>query len=147
MDASEILIEPSALGTALRTGTILIDARKAGEFKKGHIPGAVPLSTYDAVVKNSSLEGMRNFAQSMADRFSSVGVRLDRPVVVYDEHSGMRAARELWMLEFIGHRRARMLHGGLTQWKAEGNPVLADTDIATVRPTNIQVSVSSGCYA
>src|SRR5258706_6361903 len=147
MDASEILIEPSALEAALRAGALVIDARKAGEFKKGHIPGALPLSTYDAAVTDSSIESMRKFAQAMADRFSSVGVRLDRPVVVYDEHTGMRAARELWMLEFIGHRRARMLHGGLTQWKAEGNPVLADTDIATVRPTNIQVSVSSGCYA
>ena len=147
MDASEILIEPSALGVALKTGTILIDARKPGEYKTGHIPGAMPLSTYDAVVTDSSLEGMRKFAQSIADRFSSVGVRFDRPVVVYDEHTGMRAARELWMLEYIGHRRARMLHGGLTQWKAEGNPVIADTDIDTVRPTKIQVSIASGCNA
>jgi thiosulfate/3-mercaptopyruvate sulfurtransferase len=146
MVASEILIEPSALEAALRTGALVIDARKAGEFKKGHIPGAMPLSTYDVVVTDSSIENMRKFAQSMADRFSSVGVRLDRPVFVYDEHTGMRAARELWMLEFIGHRRARMLHGGLTQWVAEGHPVLADTDIATVRPTKIQQSVASGCY-
>ena len=147
MDASEILIEPSALEAALRTGTVLIDARKAGEFKKGHSPGAMPLSTYDAVVTNSSLEAMRTFAQSVADRFSSVGVRMDRPVVVYDEHTGIRAARELWLLEYIGHRKARMLNGGLTQWIAEGNPVLADTDISTVRPARIQVSVASGCHA
>jgi thiosulfate/3-mercaptopyruvate sulfurtransferase len=149
MDASEILIEPSALETALEpkraTGTVLIDARKAGEFKNGHIPGALPLSTYEMLVTNSSLESMRTFAQSVADRFSSVGVRMDRPVVVYDEHTGMRAARELWMLEFIGHRKARMLHGGLSQWMAEGKLVLADTDISTVRPTKIQVSVASGC--
>jgi thiosulfate/3-mercaptopyruvate sulfurtransferase len=147
MDASEILIEPAELEAALATGTVLIDARKAGEFKKGHIPGAMPLSTYEMVVDNSSLESMRTFAQSVADRFSSVGVRMDRPVVIYDEHTGMRAARELWMLEFIGHRKARMLHGGLTQWMAEGGPVLADTDIATVRPTKIQLSIASGCNA
>lgn len=145
MDASEILIEPSKLPEALRTGAVLIDARKPGEFKTGHIPGAMPLSTYEMLVTDSSLEGMRTFAQSVADRFGSVGVRLDRPVIVYDEHTGMRAARELWMLEFIGHRRARMLHGGLTQWKAAGGPVLCDTDIATVRPTKIQLSIASGC--
>jgi thiosulfate/3-mercaptopyruvate sulfurtransferase len=145
MDASEILIEPSALEKALMTGTLLIDARKAGEFKKGHIPRALPLSTYEMLVTDSSLEGMRKFARSVADRFSSVGVRMDRPVVVYDEGTGMRAARELWMLEHIGHRRARMLHGGLAQWVAEGNRVLADTEISTVRPTEIQVSIASGC--
>ena len=147
MDASEVLIEPSALDAALATGAVLIDARKAGEFKKGHIPGAMPLSTYDSLVEDSSLESMRKFAQSMADRYSSVGVRIDRPVVVYDEQTGMRAARELWMLEYIGHRKARMLHGGLAQWQAEGGPVLADTDLATVRPANIAISIASGCNA
>ena len=146
MDANEILLEPSQLERELQNGAVLLDARKAGEFKTGHIPGALPLSTYEMLVTNSSLENMRKFAQSVADRFSSVGVRTDRPVIVYDEITGMRAARELWMLEFIGHRKARMLHGGLKQWQAEGGPVLADTDIATVRPTKIQVSVSSGCY-
>lgn len=145
MNASEILIEPAELESALATGAVLIDARKPGAFKTGHIPGAMPLSTYDALVDDSSLESMRRFAQAMADRFSSVGVRLDRPVVIYDDDTGMRAARELWMLEFIGHRKARMLHGGLTQWKAEGGPVLDDTDIATVRPTRIQLSIASGC--
>ncbi|MDB5808982.1 MAG: hypothetical protein JWN94_1104 [Betaproteobacteria bacterium] len=145
MDARDILIEPSELDAAMATGAVLIDARKAGEFKKGHIPGAMPLSTYDSLVDDSSLENMRKFAQSMADRYSSVGVRLERPVIVYDENTGMRAARELWMLEFIGHRKARMLHGGLTQWVAEGGPVLVDTELNTVRPTKIPLSIASGC--
>lgn len=144
MDASDFLIEPSALEKALANGALLIDARKPGDFKTGHISGALPLSTYELLVEDSSLEGMRKFAQKIADRFGSVGLRMDRPVVVYDEATGMRAARELWMLEFIGHRKARMLHGGLVQWKAEGNPVLTDTELTTVRPTKIQVSMASG---
>ncbi|HWP88725.1 MAG TPA: rhodanese-like domain-containing protein, partial [Burkholderiales bacterium] len=91
MDASEILIEPSQLERHLQNGAILLDARKAGEFKNGHIPGAMPLSTYEMLITNSSLENMRKFAQFVADRFSSVGVRMDRPVVVYDDITGMRA--------------------------------------------------------
>jgi thiosulfate/3-mercaptopyruvate sulfurtransferase len=147
MDASEILIEPSQLDAAMAKGAVLIDARKPGEFKNGHIPGAMPLSTYELLVNDSSLEGMKPFAEAAANRFSAVGVTSERPVIVYDEHTGMRAARELWILEYLGHRHARMLHGGLTQWKAEGGPVLADTDIATVRPKKIQLSVASGCNA
>jgi thiosulfate/3-mercaptopyruvate sulfurtransferase len=147
MDATQVVIEPVALERALASGGVLLDVRKPGEFKKGHIPGAMPLSTYDSLVVDSSLESMRRFARSMADRFASAGVRLDRPVIVYDEHTGMRAARELWMLEYLGHRKACMLHGGLTQWQAEGGPVLDDTDIKTVRPTEIAVSIASGCHA
>lgn len=147
MDASEILIEPSALEAAMAKGAVLIDARRAGEFKKGHIPGAMPLSTYDSLVTNSSLEGMKEFAEAMSHRYSAVGVTSERPVIVYDETTGMRAARELWILEYLGHRNARMLHGGLLQYQAEGGPVLADTDISTVRPKKIVMSVASGCNA
>ena len=147
MDATDFLIEPSGLDAAMATGAVLIDARQAGAFKKGHIPGAMPLSTYNLLATDSSLDGMKVFAQSMADRFSSVGVTTERPVIVYDEETGMRAAREVWMLEYLGHRKARMLHGGLRQWQAEGGPVIADTDIATVRPGKIQLSLASGCSA
>ncbi|MEO7726630.1 MAG: rhodanese-like domain-containing protein [Burkholderiales bacterium] len=147
MDASEILLEPSALDAVMARGAILIDARKPGEFRKGHIPGAMPLSTYELLVTNSSLDGMKTFADAAAGRFSSVGVNNERQVVIYDEGTGMRAARELWILEYIGHRNARMLHGGLLQWQAAGGPVLIDTDIATVRPKKIQLSIASGCNA
>jgi thiosulfate/3-mercaptopyruvate sulfurtransferase len=38
----------------------------------------------------------------------------------------MRAARELWILEFLGHRRVRLLDGGLGAWKAAGGTVSAE---------------------
>ena len=68
------MVEPSELSAELKAGAVLIDAREPGAYKRGHIPGAMPLSTYDTFVTNSSLEGMRAFADAMAQRFSSVGV-------------------------------------------------------------------------
>ncbi len=147
MQETDILIEPSELEAALADGAILIDARQAGDFKNGHIPGAVPLTTYDVFVPNTSLEGMKTFAEAMANRLSSVGVTSGRPVIVYEDETGQRAARELWILEFLGHTNARMLHGGLKQWAAEGGPVIADTDITTVRPKKMLVSVVTSCLA
>jgi thiosulfate/3-mercaptopyruvate sulfurtransferase len=147
MDTISFLVEPSELSAELKAGAVLIDARKPGEFKRGHIPGAMPLSTYETFVTNSSIEGMRAFAEAMAQRFSSVGVTDQRPVIVYDEDTGMRAAREVWILEYMGHRQPRMLHGGLKHWIAQGGPVIADTDIATVRPMKVRVEVASSCFA
>jgi thiosulfate/3-mercaptopyruvate sulfurtransferase len=147
MDSTSILIEPSELPSALANGAVLIDTRKSEAFKQGHIPGALPFSTYDVLVPNMSIEGMKAFAESMSHRFASAGITAERNVVVYDDETGMRAARELWMLEFLGHRNARMLHGGLRQWTAEGGPVIADTDVPTVRMRKLAVSVASGCYA
>ncbi len=145
MDTS-FLIEPSELPAALNAGATLIDARQQGAFASGHIPGALPLSTYNAFVPNTTIEGMKEFAKNMADRYRMVGATRERPIVVYDEDTGMRAARELWILEYIGHGNTRMLHGGLRQWMAEGNPVITDTDIPTVRPKNFPISIGSGGF-
>jgi thiosulfate/3-mercaptopyruvate sulfurtransferase len=32
----------------------------------------------------------------------------------------MRAARDAWILQYLGHPRVRLLHGGLTAWQAAG---------------------------
>jgi len=147
MEPVRFLVEPSELLAELRAGAILIDAREPGAFKRGHIPGAMPLSTYDTFATDTSLEGMRAFTEEMAQRFSCVGVTDQRPVIVYDEDTGMRAAREVWILEYMGQRQPRMLHGGLKHWIAQGGQVIADTDIATVRPRKLRVDVASGCFA
>jgi thiosulfate/3-mercaptopyruvate sulfurtransferase len=44
-------------------------------------------------------------------------------VVVYDDVSGTIAARMWWMLQAIGHDRARLLDGGLGAWLEAGLPV------------------------
>jgi thiosulfate/3-mercaptopyruvate sulfurtransferase len=63
--------------------------------------------------------------------FSLRGVTPDRPVVVYDTDSGVRAARVWWFLDYLGHPAPRLLDGGFTAWSAEGRPV---TTVA-VKPT------------
>jgi thiosulfate/3-mercaptopyruvate sulfurtransferase len=45
------------------------------------------------------------------------------PVVVYDDTSGIRAARAFWFLEFFGHPNARVLDGGYNAWVKRGLPV------------------------
>ena len=47
----------------------------------------------------------------------------DVPVVVYDDTSGIRAARAFWFLEFFGHPSARVLDGGFNAWAKHGLPV------------------------
>jgi thiosulfate/3-mercaptopyruvate sulfurtransferase len=42
---------------------------------------------------------------------------------VYDEQSGVRAARALWFLEYFGHQSVQLLDGGFNAWIAAGLPV------------------------
>ena len=51
------------------------------------------------------------------------GVSADRPVVVYEETSGTRAARAFWFLEFFGHPDVRLLDGGVEGVDAAGLPL------------------------
>jgi thiosulfate/3-mercaptopyruvate sulfurtransferase len=54
------------------------------------------------------------------------GVDAGTPVVVYDEQSGMRAARAFWFLEYFGHPSVQVLDGGFTAWTAAGLEVSRD---------------------
>jgi thiosulfate/3-mercaptopyruvate sulfurtransferase len=54
------------------------------------------------------------------------GISPARPVLVYEQDSGMRAARALWLLEYLGHPDVRLLDGGFTQWRRDGRPISTD---------------------
>jgi thiosulfate/3-mercaptopyruvate sulfurtransferase len=146
-DSVGFLIEPDELVKLLGGNAVVIDARPYEDFEKGHIPGAVPFSTGDLFAGDTRLDGLKPFVEAMANRFMIAGVSMDRPVVVYDGDTGARAARELWMLEFLGHRNARMLHGGFNFWKRVGGPVDLSTEIATVRTKQIKPSLATGFLA
>jgi thiosulfate/3-mercaptopyruvate sulfurtransferase len=55
--------------------------------------------------------------------FSLRGVTAERPVVVYEHDSGVRAARAFWFLEYLGHPNVRLLDGGFGGYVARGLPV------------------------
>jgi len=115
----DFLIEPQELRRG-DGGALVIDARRADAYTRGHIPGAVHLTTYDIFVPGTRPAELAAFRTDLAQRYAAVGVTKERPVVVYEDDTGMRAARELWILEYLGHRNARMLHGGVKGWIAAG---------------------------
>ena len=51
-----------------------------------------------------------------------LGVRADRPVVVYDDADSTAAARAWWLLRYFGHPSVRVLDGGFRAWQAAGLP-------------------------
>lgn len=117
----DVLIEPQELQDLARQDEVLvIDARKAEDYAKGHIPGAVNFSTYDVFALDTRPTGLAEFAQDMARRYAAVGVSKFRPIVIYEEDTGQRAARDAWILQYLGHPRVKMLHGGLAAWREAG---------------------------
>lgn len=142
---SEFLIEPQELLARREVERpLIVDARTPAAYAAGHLPGACFLSTYDCFVPDTSGAGMAAFAREIATRYAAIGLTRDRPVVVYEDETGMRAARELWVLEYLGHESVRMLHGGLAGWRAAGGALA--TDLGRAQAADFEPAVRSGVF-
>jgi thiosulfate/3-mercaptopyruvate sulfurtransferase len=135
------LVEPKTLlATIADLDGLIIDARSAEAYAAGHIPGAISVSTYDNFVPNTKPEGMRTFSNQAADLYGAAGITLDTPVLVYDDDTGVRVARECWLLEYLGHRHVRLLHGGLNAWRQSGGTISTTASVSTPQQFEIQLS-------
>jgi thiosulfate/3-mercaptopyruvate sulfurtransferase len=113
--------------TDIPHGAVVIDLRPAEEFARGHLPGAVHLDLWGVSLIDTSDAPLRAFMWMIGHLFSLRGVTPDRPVVVYEHDSGLRAARALWFLEYLGHPNAAILDGGLAGWVERGRPITTET--------------------
>ncbi|MFG1808427.1 sulfurtransferase [Streptomyces sp. NPDC049040] len=127
----EFLITAAELAAA-PVRPVLLDVRYRmggppghGEYAKGHIPGAryVDLDAELAAAPGAGgrhpLPGAEEFGAAMR----RAGVGEDTDVVAYDDGNGWGPARAWWLLRWAGHRRVRVLDGGLAAWRAAGQPL------------------------
>jgi len=119
------LLTPAALA-AETPPPLIIDCRPAELFATGHIPGAVHLDLWGVSLIDTTEAPLRAFMWMIGHQFSLRGVTPERPVVVCDTDSGVRAARIFWFLEYLSHPNVRVLDGGFTAWAKAGLPVTTD---------------------
>lgn len=141
MSKAEVLIEPDELAALLagETRPVLADVRwtltgPSGrtDFEQSHLPGAQWVDL-DAELSSPPGKGGRHPLPVPAEfevAMRRIGVRLDRAVVVYDAADSLAASRLWWLLTDAGHRRVRVLNGGLAGWVATGHPT--ETGAGTV---------------
>jgi thiosulfate/3-mercaptopyruvate sulfurtransferase len=125
----ELLVTPAEVARELAdpdTSPVLLDLRPAEEFARGHLPRAVHLDLYGLSLIDTSPGPLGAFLWIIEHLLGSRGVTGDRPVVVYEETSGIRAARAFWFLEYFGHSEVRLLDGGTRAWTAAGLPLATD---------------------
>jgi thiosulfate/3-mercaptopyruvate sulfurtransferase len=93
------------------------------QYAAGHLPGAVHLDLFGLSLVDTDPAPLKAFTWMIEHLFAARGVDASVPVVVYDDQSGIRAARAFWLLEFFGHPAVRMLDGGFGAWLRGGFPV------------------------
>ncbi len=101
-----------AIGEAIelhRHGERFLDARDAGEYKAGHIPGARTLPFYD----------MENTQGS-----ALAGAASDSLLIIYCEGVGCELSLLLGrQLQQAGYTNVRIFYGGFPEWKNAGMTV------------------------
>jgi thiosulfate/3-mercaptopyruvate sulfurtransferase len=105
---------------------LLLDLRPPEAFAAGHIPTAIHLDLWGVSLIDTDPAPLKAFLWMIEHVLAVHGVDAATPVVVYDEHSGVRAARAFWFLEHFGHPSVRVLDGGFNAWVAAGLPVTRD---------------------
>jgi thiosulfate/3-mercaptopyruvate sulfurtransferase len=131
-----LLIAPKALAAAIDRGEapLIIDLRPAEVFAVGHLPEAVHLDVWGVSLIDTDDAPLRAFMWMIGHLFGLRGVTQDRPVVVYEGDSGMRAARAFWLLEYLGHPNVRVLDGGFAAWTRAHLKVT--TDVVAPTPSS-----------
>jgi thiosulfate/3-mercaptopyruvate sulfurtransferase len=128
----DVLIDPVALREQLRgeDPPAVLDVRwKLGHsdgrihYAEGHVPTAVYVDLDTELASRPSPWGGRHPLPTIGDLENAArrwGVNQDQPVVVYDDSSGLAAARAWWLLKWAGVGNVRILDGALGGWIRAG---------------------------
>ncbi len=131
----QLLVTPGELAERLRPGgpapPLLIDLRPPDAYAAGHIPTAIHLDLWAVSLIDTDPAPLAAFTWMIEHVLAAHGIQTATPIVVYDEQSGMRAARAFWFLEYFGHPSVRMLDGGYNAWVAGRHEVTRESPAAT----------------
>jgi thiosulfate/3-mercaptopyruvate sulfurtransferase len=126
----QLVLSPQDLAPLLEAEAasrpLLLDLRPPEAYAAGHIPSAIHLDLWGVSLIDTDPAPLNAFMWMIEHVLAVHGVEASTPVVVYDEQSGVRAARAFWFLEYFGHPSVRLLDGGFNAWAASGLPVTRD---------------------
>jgi len=130
--ALNLVTTPGELASRAAGSVTVLDARPAGDYRRGHVPGAIRIDWTDFREGWGRTGKLPRDLEGLARRLAGFGVDANRPVVVYgNARKGWgEEGRIVWMLAYLGHPQARLLDGGWEAWLDAKQPV----SVADERP-------------
>lgn len=125
---------------------VIVDCRDLKDYLKGHIPGAISLGKRCKKALRDTTARVFRDASKYEKLLSKVGIGNDDEVVFYygDMKTLTDATVGFWIMEYLGHNKARVLNGGLDAWRKSGNRL--DNKPATRAAATFKASVKSNVY-
>jgi thiosulfate/3-mercaptopyruvate sulfurtransferase len=142
------VVDPASLHVMMDAhAPIVVDVRSEKDWRSASIPGAVFVNVYDYFIPESDEGGIDQMACAVSSAFAAVGIDGTRPVVFYEEATGMISPRALWFHELLGMSGGAILDGGISAWRNAGfavapgagaNAVVDATHPQGARPAGVQ---------
>ncbi len=137
------LVSPQDLSAQLgEVDPVILDIR-GDDYAKGHLPGAIsaPYGLFRGPKENP---GQMLDAAVLEERFESLGLTMDKPVVIVPEGKTDTdfgaAARVYWTLKSSGFSDLSILNGGALAWESAGLEL--STDPVVPQPSELEISFS-----
>lgn len=100
-------------------------------YDTGHVPGAVKIDWFTTLqhpVRRDFLS-KAEFERVCSEN----GIGNDTTVVFYGDKSNWFACYALWVFQYYGHDKVKIMNGGRAKWEAEGRPLTKE--VVSYAPT------------
>ena len=93
-------------------------------YRAGHIPGAVQVDWFSTLQHPLRRDFLSKEAFEAV--VSSMGISNDTTVVFYGDKSNWFACYALWLFQYYGHQKVRIMNGGRLKWEQEKRPFVKE---------------------
>jgi thiosulfate/3-mercaptopyruvate sulfurtransferase len=107
----------------------IIDFRKGKSYNKGHIEGAIQIWRDDFENDSFPYGGMLPKAETIEILFSSLGIKNNDLIIVYDDRGSCDAVRFWWVLQYYNFKSVKILNGGIDEWKDNEGAISSEQSI------------------
>lgn len=107
------------------SSTVVIDARPADSYAKGHLQNAISLPP-DLLSVNEPVSGLIASKAQVENVLGKLGISNSSKIYIYDNNGGVSAGRVWWVLKAYGHETVKVINNGEAAILKAKLPVLAD---------------------
>jgi thiosulfate/3-mercaptopyruvate sulfurtransferase len=93
-------------------------------YKTGHIPGAVQVDWFSTLQHPLRRDFLTK--EKFEGTCASLGISNDTTVVFYGDKSNWFACYALWLFQYYGHEKVKIMNGGRQKWEQEGRSFVTD---------------------
>ena len=99
-----------------KPGVVVVDARAAGDYKKGLIPGAVVLGEKGGAKELRDVDARILPVKKLEKILGDAGIKRENEIIVYGAKGDTGPTVVFWIIEYLGVEKAKVYMGGMDDW-------------------------------